>query len=267
MKLHWATYACELVGTCILVFAGLSAVTFDFAHGLPMERWVPSVGVRLLITGLLFSGTGALTAVSPIGKRSGAHINPSVTLAFWIRRTMHGVDALMYMAAQFIGGTVGAILLAAVWGPYAYSVAYGTTTVGPTFTVPVAFAAEFALTFLLVAMILLFVSSHRLMRKTPLMVWILVGMMVWLEAPISGTSLNPARSFGPAWVAGLSANQWLYFLAPPLGAAAAALLFPVILGAERKVLTGKLFHSAHYPSIFKTGAVESPAHPQAQDGR
>ena len=231
MKLHWATYACELLGTCTLVFVGLSAATFDFGQGLPMERWVPSVSARLLITGLLFSGTGALTAISPIGKRSGAHINPCVTLAFWIRRTMHGVDALMYMAAQFIGGILGALLLAAVWGEYAYSVTYGATSVGPHFTVPVAFLAEFALTFVLVGMILLFVSSKRLMRKTPLMVWLLVGAMVWQEAPVSGTSLNPARSFGPAWMAGLWTDQWLYFVAPLLGAATAALLFPVILGA------------------------------------
>ena len=77
----------------------------------------------------------------------------------------------------------------------------------------VVFLIEASLTFLLVLSIFFFLSSHRLMRWTPLMVWILVALMVWLEAPISGASLNPARSFGPALVSGVWHSLWLYLVA------------------------------------------------------
>ena len=106
------------------------------------------------------------------------------------------------------------------------------------------------MTFLLVLSIFLFVSSHRLMRWTPLMVWILVAVMVWLEAPISGTSLNPARSFGPALVSWFWNYHWLYWVAPTLGALLAVGAFRLLSGGTRDVLTGKLFHVPHYRSVF-----------------
>jgi aquaporin Z len=107
------------------------------------------------------------------------------------------------------------------------------------------------MTALLVLAIFVFVSSHRLMRWTPLMTWILVAMMVWLEAPISGTSLNTARSFGPALVAGVWHAQWIYAVAPPLGGVVGLLLFRLTMRAGREVLTGKLFHAPNYRTVFK----------------
>lgn len=95
-----------------------------------------------------------------------------------------------------------------------------------------------------------FVSSHRLMRWTPLMVWLLVAVMVWLEAPISGTSLNPARSFGPALVSGIWHDQWLYLVAPPFGALLAVGAFRLLRASRHDVLTCKLFHVPHYRSVF-----------------
>jgi aquaporin Z len=77
--LNWAEYTAELVGTVFNIFVGLSAVVFDFGQGLPMEHLIPDKSIRLLITGLIFSGSGALFAISPLGKLSGGHINPSVT--------------------------------------------------------------------------------------------------------------------------------------------------------------------------------------------
>ncbi len=73
---HWAEWSCELVGTAVLLIGGLSAVCLDFGPHSPTARLVPDHSARLLITGLLFAGTGSLVAVSPLGRRSGAHLNP-----------------------------------------------------------------------------------------------------------------------------------------------------------------------------------------------
>lgn len=237
----------------------LSAVVFNFGKGLPMEHWIPDASTRRLIAGLLFSGTGSLIAISPLGKLSGAHINPSVSLAFWLQGKMHRQDFVGYVIAQCLGAIVGAFLLVRIWGSYAASVNNGMTLPGGDYTLEMVFFAEVSMTFLLVLLIFWFVSSHRLLRWTPLITWIVVAVMVWLESPISGTSLNPARSLGPALISGHWNAQWLYAVAPLSGAMLAVVVFPIF---ERSVLTGKLFHVPHYRSIFKN--VKAPC---LQNGR
>jgi aquaporin Z len=86
--------AAELVGTALLVAAGVSFVIFDFGQGSPMARLIPSAGLRRLLTGFLFGSTGAVIALSPIGKISGAHINPVVSAAFWLVGKLRGRHAL-----------------------------------------------------------------------------------------------------------------------------------------------------------------------------
>jgi aquaporin Z len=250
VPLNLREYACEAAGTAFNVFVGLSAVVFDFGKGLWMEHWLPSTSLRLLLTGLLFAGSGSLFALSPLGKLSGAHINPSISLAFWLRGKMHPQDFVGYVSGQLVGGIFGALLLVWVWQDFARSVNDGMTLPGPGYPIWFVFAAEVAMTGALVLGIFAFVSSKRLMRWTPLMTWILVAAMVWIGAPISGTSLNPARSFGPALVHWFWQAQWIYWIAPPLGAALGVAVFG-ILAAERTVLTAKLFHVPHYACIFK----------------
>lgn len=258
-RLHWIEYGAELLGTAILVFVGLSAVVFDFAEGLPMEHLIPNQSIRLLITGLVFAGSGSLVAISPLGKRSGAHINPAVSLAFWLQGKMHHYDIGGYIIGQFIGAIIGAAFLVLVWGKYATSVRNGMTLPGQNYSIMDAFLAEVLMTFLLVLSIFIFVSSYRLMRWTPLMTWLLVATMVWLEAPVSGASMNPARSIGPALVSCLWQNQWLYCIAPLLGAMLAVGGFRLVTIGERDILTCKLFHVPRYRSIFKN--VKAPHRP------
>jgi aquaporin Z len=250
-RLHWPEYGAELLGTAFLISVGLSAVVFDFGKGLPPSSLIPDVGLRRLITGLIFAGSGSLVAISPPGKLSGAHINPSVSLAFWAHGKMQHTDLIGYILAQFVGAILGEALLVMVWGNFARSVNNGMTLPGTGYPLWLVFLAEMVLTCLLVLGIFLFVSSHRLMRWTPLMTWLLVATMVWLESPLSGTSLSPARSFAPALLSWLWTAQWLYFVAPPLGGLLAVGLFRVIRIGEQDVLTGKLFHEPAYRSIFK----------------
>jgi aquaporin Z len=250
-QLHWPEYGAELIGTAFLVFVGLSAVVFDFGKGLPPTSLIHDASLRRLITGLIFAGSGSLVAISPFGRLSGAHINPSVSLAFWAQGKMRHHDIIGYVVGQFLGAILGEALLVLVWGSYAASVSDGMTLPGTGYPLWIVFLAEMALTALLVLAIFTCVSSQRFMRWTPLVTWLLVATMVWLEAPISGTSLNPARSFGPALFAGIWTQQWLYYIAPPLGALFAVGLYRLLAAGEHDVVTGKLFHVEGYRSVFK----------------
>lgn len=250
-QLHWYEYTAELLGTTFMLFVGLSAFIFDFGEGLPMERLVPNESLRLLITGLIFAGSGSLVAISPLGKRSGGHINPSVSLGFWIHGKMDSHDFGGYIIGQFLGALIGAVLLVLVWGDYAASVNNGMTLPGDGYSLWDVFLVEVGMTCLLVFSIFVFVSSHRLMRWTPLMTWLLMTVLVWWGAPISGTSVNPARSIGPALVSWNWQVQWLYCIAPILGALIAAGIYRFLSINRCRLLTGKIFHVSHYPCIFK----------------
>ena len=89
-----AEWLAELAGTAILVLVGVSAICLNFGPSSPVARAIPSSSARLLLTGLIFAGTGSLVAISPLGRRSGAHLNPAVTLAFWIRGHVHPHDLI-----------------------------------------------------------------------------------------------------------------------------------------------------------------------------
>ena len=247
---HWPEYGAELAGTAWNIFVGLSAVVFNNAPALPGSRLLPDASLRLWVTGLIFAGSGSLFAISPWGRLSGAHINPSVTLGFWVAGKMRRHDLLGYLTAQFAGGTLGAFALAAVWGPHAAAVRDGITRPGTGYTVSQAFGAEWLMTFLYVAGIFCFVSHQTLVRWTPLMNWLVVSGLVWLGAGISGTSLNPARSFGPALVVGQWHAFWVYLFAPPLGSVMAVWCCRSLL-YRRSVITAKLSHSPSYRSIFR----------------
>jgi aquaporin Z len=259
---HWAEYIAEAIGTALVVFMGLSAAVFNFAEGLPMERLVPEGGIRLLIVAVIFAGSGSLLAISPLGKLSGAHVNPVLSLAFWIQGKMSKTDFLGYAIGQFCGGIIGSFLLVSVWGEFAASITNGMTVPGKGYSLPFVFSAEIYMTFLLVLSILIFLSSSRLMRWTPLMTWFLMTAMVWLGSPISGTSVNPARSFGPALVTWFWQDQWIYYISPVLGSLMAVMVFRWLTMGKRSILTAKLFHVPHYRCIFKN--IKAP---HLQDGR
>jgi aquaporin Z len=246
---HLTEYGCELFGSFFNFFVGLSMVTLNFGTGWT-EHWIPSPSVRLLINGLVYAGSGSLFAISPLGKLSGAHINPSMSLAMFFRGKMHFRDLVGYVVAQMIGETLGAALLVLVWGKYAANIQNGMTLPASGVPIWIPFLAEMLLTFALVFGVFLFTDHQFLIKWTPLMAWILIAVMVWQEAPLSGTSLNPARSFGPALVSWNWEYHWLYWIAPLSGASLAALLYQWTSdGSSHR--SGKLCHASKYRSIFK----------------
>jgi aquaporin Z len=242
----WREFAAELAGTALLLVIGLSAVVVDFAQGSPVPGWIPDGNLRRLLTGIVFAGGATLIVYSPLGKLSGGHINPAVTLGFLRLRKITPRSAAGYVAAQVVGALAGAAIVQFVWGRLATQVDLGTTVPGHGGWVA-SLIAEVVITFLLMTLILRFVDDPRLMPFTPAAAGALVAFLVFLEAPVSGTSLNPARSLGPALVAGDYRDLWLYLVAPPLGALLAAATYR---RRRRTVRCGKLFHAVGYDCRF-----------------
>jgi aquaporin Z len=179
--------------------------------------------LRRALMGLAMGFTAAALIYSPLGMRSGAHMNPAVTLA-WLRAgRMRGQCAAGYIAAQFAGGLAGMAVAAAVFWPQISDASVAWVTTRPGESGPLAaFAAEFVMTLVLLSVVLE-VSSHARWNKwTGVVAATLVAVFITFEAPVSGMSINPARSFGPAVFAGRFDHLWIYCVAPVLGALAAA---------------------------------------------
>jgi aquaporin Z len=246
--LHPIEWGCELIGTALLLIGGLSAICLDFGANGAVATHVASQSSRLLITGLLFAGTGSLVAISPLGRRSGAHLNPAVTLAFWLRGNVHSHDLLGYSVSQLAGAVLGTLTVKALWGHTARVLSFGATMPGHGLDHLEAAGVETLMTAALVLAILLMTSRPSSARWTPLVVWIVVAALVWQGAPYTGTSLNPARSFGPALFAHLLGGYWIYLAGPLAGALLAAALHEVLPG-DRPV-TAKLFHDPAYRSTL-----------------
>ena len=241
----------EFLGTALLLVIGLSVVILDFGAGSPVARLVPSAGLRRLITGFLFGSTAALVAVSPLGRISGAHLNPAVTLAFLIEGKIRPGHAAGYVLAQLAGAVAGCVPLL-LWGSLGRSVALGATVPDPSRPVWLAAIGEIAATFSLVVLLLVFLSHRRIRGYTPLLLPFLYAVMVYLEAPLSGTSTNPARSFGPAVVASAWQAWWAYWVGPGLGALIAVAAHRRTWLRRAEIEVAKLYHFEHDPrGIFR----------------
>jgi aquaporin Z len=234
----WRLFLAESIGTALLLLGGLSVVIFMFGTGSPMVGLLPSVVLRQVITGFLFGCSGALIALSWVGKESGAHINPVVTLGFWMMRKLEARVAAGYVVAQFAGAALGALPLL-LWGAMGRSVDFGATIPGAGYSTRDAIVGEAVTTFALVALLCVFLAFQRLRRFTPAMIPVLYAIMVPLEAAISGTSTNPARTFGPALISGRWDAWWVYCVGPVVGAVAAILVCSFI---ARRIEVAKLYH-------------------------
>lgn len=243
MKPLWAVYGAEAVGTLLLVAVGCSLVVFDFAPKGPVAHWIPDPGLRRALTGFLFGSVGGSIAVSRLGRVSGAHINPVVTIAFWLKGRMDAGRALGYVLAQLVGGVAGALPLL-WWGRWGASVHFAATLPGPA-GVWVAAAGEGLASMALVLALFQFVGRRRLRPFTPAIFPPLYAILVWLEAPLSGTSTNPARSLGPALVSGAWSGWWVDWLGPVCGLAAALAILRML--PELEIEVAKLYHFTHDP--------------------
>lgn len=236
--IEWNTVLAEMAGTAILVLVGLSVVIFMFGEGSAMNSLIPDVTYRRIITGFLFGATGASIALSPLGKISGAHINPAVTMVFLLFGKIGRTTAFAYMIAQLIGGVAGSLPLL-LWGSMGRSVDFGATTPGAGYSVYTALAGEVIITFVMVSLMVIFIGFRQLRNYTPAIFPILFAIMVPLEASISGTSANPARSLGPSVISGLWTSGWIYWAGPFAGAFLASIACSFL---AKRITQARLYH-------------------------
>jgi aquaporin Z len=230
----------------------LSACTFSvllYHPASPLANIFPNDILRRALMGIAMGSTAIAIIFSPLGKRSGAHFNPSVTLAFLRLGKVAPADAAFYIAAQFIGGITG--VLAAMWllGPAVAEqhVNYATTQPGP-YGPLVAFVAELLISFVLMSVVLRVSNTKRLARWTGIFAGALVATYITFESPISGMSMNPARTFGSAFSANVWMSLWIYFIAPPIGMLLAAEVFAK---SRRTARCAKFHHYNNQRCIFR----------------
>ncbi len=213
----WRRALAEGLATFALVFAGCGAIVADDRYG----GGLGVVGVALVF-GLII-----MVMVYATGHLSGAHINPAVTIAFTLTRHFPARDAVAYVAAQAAGAVTGALVLLAVWTDE--PAALGATV--PTVAAGSAFVYELVLTAFLMFVIMAVATDTRAVGAAAA---IAIGGTVGLDAlfggPVTGASMNPARSFGPALVAGEWSDFWVYAAAPVAGAALGAFAYQLVRG-------------------------------------
>lgn len=202
-------YAAEALGTFGLVFAGTCAIVVDDLSG----GAVTHVGVSLAF------GLVVMAMIVAVGDVSGAHLNPAVTLGFFLARRLPGREVAPYVAGQCLGALLASGLLR-----MAFPAHDGLGSTLPSGGLGASFLLETLLTFFLMSVILGVATGAR---EQGALAGLVIGGAVALGAlvggPISGASMNPARSLGPAVMSGSLGVMWLYTLAPALGAGFAVL--------------------------------------------
>ena len=250
LKRHWPEYLMEAAGLGLFMVSACLFGTLMEHPGSPVRQAIADPFLRRVFMGLAMGLTAVGIIYSPWGKQSGAHINPAVTFTFLRLRKIAPWDALFYILAQFAGGVAGVLLAATALGDRIAhpSVRYVVTLPG-AHGLGVAWLAEFAISFLLMFAVLNISNTTRLNRLTGFFAGTLVMTYISLEAPISGMSMNPARTLGSALPAHLWTALWIYFTAPPLAMLLAAEVYLRLRGAHA-VLCAKLHHENSKRCIF-----------------
>jgi len=217
----------------------------------PFRQAVSDPFLRRIPMGLAMGLTAMGLIYSPLGQRSGAHMNPSVTLTFFRLGRLEAWDAFFYVLAQFLGGIAGVVLSAALLRAMLAHPAVNYAATLPGSRGPwTAFAAEMAISFLLITVVLRASNSRTLTRWTGLFAGLLVASYITFEAPFSGMSMNPARTLGSAVPGQIWTALWVYFIAPPLGMLLAAEVYARTKGL-RAVYCAKFNHLNKKRCIFR----------------
>jgi aquaporin Z len=232
-----------------MIAAGVFTILFEYPQ-FPLHQAIANSDLRRFLIGVAMGTTAIALIYSPWGQQSGAHMNPAVTLTFYRLGKVKSPDALFYVLFQCLGGLAGVYLVASVLGQ-----AFRQPPINYIVTVPGALGwidallGEWVIAFLMM-MVLLTSNNKKLNRHTGLFSGCLVMLYVTFEAPLSGFSMNPARSLASALPAHVWTAFWLYAIVPPIGMLSAAGLYTYWFG-DRAVKCAKLHHDNHKRCIFR----------------
>ena len=249
LQRHWPEYLIELGGIGILVVViCCTAVAFEHpssplqeAIGAEWRRPIKAAIISTTIIGLVYS---------PWGKQSGAHFNPAITLTFLRLGKVAPLDAVFYMLAHFSGAVLGAVIASIILFPLtgSFIARYALTAPGGHVGSVAAFLAEVIIGFIAMSVILKASNTPRVARFTGVFAATLIAAFIIVEAPLSGMSMNPARSFGPAAIALVWTNLWIYLTAPLIGMLLAGELHR---WRRKSTICAKLHHHNDKRCIFR----------------
>ncbi len=253
LRRHWPEYLMEAAGLGIfMISAGVVTAILEHPTS-PIRQVIADPLVRRFIIGVAMGLTAIAIIYSPWGKQSGAHINPAVTFTFFRLGKVKPWDAFFYIVAQFVGGLIGLLLVEAVIrDAIAHPTVNYVVTMPGSGRVGVAFFAELIISFGLMMTVLLVSNTPKLARWTGLFAGILVATYITVEAPLSGMSMNPARTLASALPAQNWTAIWIYFAAPLLGMLLAGEVY-VRLKGRKAVRCAKLHHHNNKRCIFHCG--------------
>lgn len=208
----------EAIGTFFLVIAGPGAVMVDaYSHGALGHSGV-ALSFAFVVTAMIYA----------LGHLSGAHINPAVTVGFWSARRFPARDVVPYVAAQCLGAICASAVLRGMLGPVGRM---GATL--PSVSTGTAFVVEWLLSFALMLVIMAVATDERVADGfAAIAVGITVGFCAMMGGPLTGASMNPARSLGPAVVGSVWEAHWIYWLAPVTAMVVAARLYDYLRGTR-----------------------------------
>jgi aquaporin Z len=253
---HYPEYLMEAAGLGILMISA-AVVTALLEHpASPIQQAISEPLLRRFIIGVAMGLTAIAIIYSPWGQQSGAHINPVVTFTFFRLGKIKPIDAVFYILAQFVGGLLGLLLATRLSAKLPEGLADPSInyiiTVPGTGGVGIAFLAELSISFGMMLMILFVSNIPKLSRLTGIFAAVLITTYITLEAPLSGMSMNPARTFASAILAQNWTAIWVYFTAPLLGMLLAAEVYVRFKG-KRAVHCAKLHHHNNKRCIFRCG--------------
>lgn len=253
---HWKLYICEAFATAVLMICGIIAVTFILAPGSPLAplfQTHPAIAIALC--GCCFGLSGSIAAFTPFGKVSGAHVNSSVTLAFFLSGKMKWIDAIGYVIAQILGALLGTGIIYATgfvdatWGAWTQAVKYAITLPAVNVPVWVPLVSEALVTGLLICMIYFLAGHPSLKRWTPWAGGLFFLVMNPLTAWISGNSVNMPRSLGPAFFSSDWAGFWIYILGPFAGSAVAVACIKFNLLGKLRIEEARIVNFGHHGRV------------------
>jgi aquaporin Z len=250
LRLHWPEYLMEAGELALYMFFACAFATLLQHPASPVRHAIVSDLSRRALMGLAMGATVIATVMSPWGKQSGGHFNPAITFTFYRLGKVELWDALFYVTAQFSGAITGVAIARYVLrgAPGNDAVRYAVTVPGVHGS-PVAFVAEMTISFGLMITVLFISNRETLARYTPYFVGALYAIYITFEAPLSGMSMNPARTFGSAFHARYWHALWIYFIAPQLGMLGAAQVFLRARGGVPPYCA-KLHHANNKRCIF-----------------
>jgi len=253
---HWPEYLCEALGLGLFMVSAGTFGTVIFGTASPLAGRDPLLARFAM--GIAMGATAIAMIYSPWGRRSGGHFNPATTLTFFRLGKIEAADAAGYALAQCVGGVAGVLAVAAFAGR-----AFTAAPVAAVVTVPgsqgaiAAWLAEIAMSFGLMTVVLLVGNSTRGARFTGIVAGCLVAFYITFEAPISGMSMNPARTLASALPSGTWTAFWVYLTGPPVGMLAAAELYLRARGHGPRC--AKLHHDMEHRCIFRCGYCIHPS--------